>query len=167
MRIREITVGDLPAFIRSGEYVKLQPKPITPLRAVSQFNNPHARKKDVALLFASENDTLLAFVGLLPHAVPGDSEPVYSNTGWWVHPSRGRKLGLPLFLKAFRLSNQRMFFTDSPAYTKNILEKTGLFTYLPPQKGMRLFMRFYSGKWLGKKRKNCRAVPLFSLSDAL
>jgi hypothetical protein len=159
MKIREITIGDLSDFIRSEEYEKLQPKPITPLRAISQVKNPHARKEDVALVFASENNTLLAFAGLLPHAVSGLSEPVFSNSGWWVHPKLGRKLGLSVFLKAFQRCRKQMFFTDCTAHTKSILEKTGLMTFLPVT-GNRFFLRFYSGTWLLKRGKN-RFVSLF------
>jgi hypothetical protein len=165
MKIREITVGDLPGFVRSEEYAGLHPKPITPLRALSQFNNPHARKEDIALVFAVENNTLIAFAGLLPHALANATERVFSNSGWWVHPDLGRQMGLPLFLKALQLCNQRMFFTDSPAHTQAILERTGLFTYLSPKNGTRFFLRFYLGKWL--KRKKFVLFPLFSLADGI
>lgn len=167
MKIREITVGALPDFIRSREYENLQPKPITPLRAISQFKNPHARKKDVALVFVAENNILLAFAGLLPHKVAGFSGRVFSNSGWWVHPRLGRKFGLPVFLEAFRLCRQRMFFTDSTSYTKSILEKTGLITFCPPVYGSRFFLRFYSGTWLRKKRKTRLISLLFSTVDKI
>lgn len=165
MKIREITVGELPGFIGSDDYAKLNPRPITPFRAMSQFNNPHARKEDVALVYAAENNTLIAFAGLLPHAAASVLEPVFSNSGWWVHPAMGRQMGLPLFLKALQLCNQRMFFTDSPQYTKDILEKTGLFTYFPPKTGIRFFLRFYLGKWI--KRKKPALSPVFSLADGI
>jgi hypothetical protein len=102
MKIREITVGELPDFVRSEEYALLKPKPITLSRALSQFKNPQARPEDVALVFASENHTLLAFAGILPHAAKGSEELVFSNSGWWVHPELGRKLGLTVLLKAFQ-----------------------------------------------------------------
>ncbi len=165
MRIKEITVGELPGFIKSEEFATLEPKPITPLRAISQFKNPAARPENKALVFAAENNTLLAFAGLLPQAMPGTNEPVFSNSGWWAHPRLGRKFGLPIFLKAFSICNQRMFLTDCTAHTKSILEKTGLFTFSPEITGSRFFLRFYSGDWLRRKGKNRLISALFSFVD--
>jgi hypothetical protein len=165
MKIREITVGELPDFIRSEEYAFLEPKPITPLRAYSQFKNPQARPENVALIFAAENHTLLAFAGILPHAAKGSEEPVFSNSGWWVHPEKGRKLGLSVLLKAFQLCNGRMFLTDCTAHTKLILEKTNLFHFVPPVKGSRFFLRFYAGSFLRRKGEKGPAPFLFSWVD--
>lgn len=67
MRIREIKIGELPGFVKSEEYEKLRTKPITPLRAHSQYKNPHADAEETALVFAAENDTLYAFAGIFPH----------------------------------------------------------------------------------------------------
>ncbi len=166
MNFREITVGGLIDFIHSEEYSKLEPKPITSLRAVSQYNNPAAHENDIALVFASENNILLAFAGLLPDNIIGSSEPVFSNTGWWVHPELGRRYGLPVFLKAYTSCHRRMFFTDCSEYTKTILEKTGLFLFQPPLAGSRFFLRFYSGNLFRRKGKGRVITALFSIADA-
>ncbi|SHF38679.1 hypothetical protein SAMN05444274_10523 [Mariniphaga anaerophila] len=167
MKVREITVGELPAFIRSDEYAGLQPKPISPLRAISQAKNPDARDEDVALVFAAEKNTLLAFAGILPHRAKGVDAPVFSNSGWWVHPQLGRKFGLPVFLKAFQFCERRMFLTDSTAHTKSILERTGLFTMDPEVKGSRFFLRFYLGNLLRRKGKNRVLSGFFSAADSI
>jgi hypothetical protein len=167
MKIRAITVGELPDFIRSEEYALLNPKPITPLRAYSQFKNPQARPEDVALIFATENHTLLAFAGILPHAAKGSEEPVFSNSGWWVHPEKGRKLAISVLLKAFQICNGRMFLTDCSAHTKAILDKTNLFHFISPVTGSRFFLRFYTGSLLRRKGKKGPAPLLFSLVDKL
>ncbi|MCA1759829.1 MAG: hypothetical protein LC658_08670, partial [Bacteroidales bacterium] len=167
MKIREITVGELPDFIRSKEYALLKPKPITPRRALSQFKNPQARPEDVALVFASEDNTLLAFAGILPHAAQDLKEPVFSNSGWWVHPELGRKFGLPVLLKAFQHCNGRMFLTDCTAHTKSILDKTNLFHFIPPVTGSRFFLRFYTSSLLRRKGKKGPVTFVFSIVDKL
>jgi len=167
MKIREITVGELPDFVRSEEYALLNPKPVTPLRAFSQFKNSQARPDDVALVFAAENNTLLAFAGILPHKAQGLEEPVFSNSGWWVHPEKGRKLGLSVLLKAFQLCNGRVILTDCTAHTQSILEKTNLFQFVPPVRGSRFFLRFYVGSLLRRKGKKGLVSFLFSLVDKL
>lgn len=165
MIIREITVSELPDFIRSQEFALLNPKPITALRAISQCKNPHARPHNVALVFASEANILLAFAGILPHEVPEQNEPVFSNSGWWVHPVLGRKMGLPVFLKAFQHCSGRMFFTDCTAYTQSILDKTNLFTFVPAITGSRFFLRFYTGNLLQRKGQKEPIPTLFSFVD--
>lgn len=167
MIIREITVGALPDFIQGREYENLRPKPITPLRAISQFKNPHAKKDDVALVFVTTNDTLLAFAGLLPHKISESEERVFSNSGWWVHPELGRKFGLPVLMHAFRICQGRMFITDATAHTQSILEKTGLFSFRTPVTGSRFFLQFYSGKWFRKNKKYRFLSYPFSFLDKI
>jgi hypothetical protein len=151
MRIVEVTVGDLPDFVNSSEYLSLNIKPITPLRAVSQSKNPNASASDTALVYACENNSLLSFAGLLPAALNHNNGFAVSNSGWWVSPEKGKSLGLPLFMRAFNDCNRRMFFTDCSAYTKEILDKTGYFTFFPPIVGKRWFMRYYTGSMLMKR----------------
>ena len=167
MEIREISVGELPDFVASEEYKKLHPKPITKLRAISQFKNPSARPGDIALIFAVENTTLLAFAGLLPNLASNDSAPVFSNSGWWANPESGKKMALPLFLKAFQACHRRMFFTDCSEKTKLILEKTGLFSFSPPHTGKRFFLRFYFGAMFRRKGKSKFIASLFSVGDVV
>ncbi len=167
MRIVEVTVGELSDFVNSPEYLRLDVKPITPLRAVSQAKNPDAAASDIALIYACENNSLLSFAGLIPAALNHNNGFAASNSGWWVNPEKGKALGLPLFLRAFSGSNRRMFFTDCPAYTKEILDKTGCFTFFPPVVGKRWFMRFYSGSRLKKNGYNKYAVTFARGIDLL
>ncbi len=167
MRIVEVTVGDLPDFVNSSEYIRLDVKPITPLRAVSQSMNPAASPSDIALVYACENNSLLSFAGLLPAALNHNKGFAVSNSGWWISPGKGKALGLPLFMRAFNNSSRRMFFTDCSAYTKAILEKTGYFTFFPPMVGKRWFMRFYSGFMLMDRGYNKPTVKIASGVDSL
>ncbi len=167
MNLRVVTIGKLPEFVKSDEYARLEPKPITPLRALSQFRNPYARMTDPALVFAAENDVLLAFAGILPHKIPGETEPVYTNTCWWAHPKLGSNFAFPVFLKAFQLCNQRMIFTESTIRTKQLLEKTGLIKTYPPISGTRYFLRFYFGAIMMKKGKSAWICAAFSIVDKI
>ncbi len=51
MQITEISVAQLPDFVSSKLWQQLCPKPITILRAISQFRNPLANPDDIALIF--------------------------------------------------------------------------------------------------------------------
>ena len=148
MKIVEVTVGELRDFVNSPEYNRLDIKPITALRAVSQSKNPCASASDLALVYASEKNSLLSFVGIMTATLNHNNGFAVSNSGWWVNPQKGKALGLPLFLRAFNGCNRRMFLTDCTAYTKEILEKTGYFKFPPPVVGKRWFIRFYNGSRL-------------------
>jgi len=151
MKIREVKVSELADFVESEEYALLDVKPVSPLRAVSQFYNPLANPDDTAIVFASENNTLLGFAGLVPDKLNDDETAVSSNSGWWIKPGSNH-LALPIFLKALQKCNHRMFFTDCSAQTKSILEKTGLFGFLPPITGERYFLRFCFGQVARRKK---------------
>ena len=150
MNIREVKVSELADFVNSEEYEMLDFKPISPLRAVSQFYNPVANPDDIALVFVSEENKLQGFAGLLPDKLNDDDSPVSSNSGWWIKPGKNH-LALPIFLRALQKSNRRMFFTDCSAQTKSILEKTGMFGFLPPVTGERYFLKYCFSQVMSRK----------------
>ena len=150
MNIREVKVSELVDFVNSKEYSKLDVKPISPLRAVSQFYNPVANPDDTALVFVSEDNKLLGLAGLLPDRLNEDESPVSSNSGWWIKPGKNH-LALPIFLRALQKCNQRMFFTDCSAQTKSILGKTGVFGFLPPINGERYFLQYCFSQVMSRK----------------
>jgi hypothetical protein len=164
MNIREVKVSELVDFVESEEYSRLDVKPISPLRAVSQFYNPVANPDDTALVFASENNILLGFAGLLPDKLNIDDSPVSSNSGWWIKPGKNH-LALPIFLRALQKCNNRMFFTDCSAQTKSILEKTGLFGFLPQINGERYFLRFCLSEVMNRKGAYEMVTSAFGMFD--
>ena len=98
MLIKEIKICDLPGFLKSKEYSKLDIKPITELRALSQFNNPDADPDVVALICAINNNELLGFAGLLPRYLNGENIRIFSNSCWWAHPQKGKGIAIPSVL---------------------------------------------------------------------
>lgn len=143
MQILEIKVSELSDFVTSQLWQQISPKPITALRAISQAQNPRANPDDFALIVAIDNQILLGLVGLLPDWINGNPEQkIYSNSCWWAHPEKGKHLSIPLFLKAFSLTGQRMFMTDCTPHTMQILEKTRLFGFPETNSGIRGFLKF-------------------------
>lgn len=167
MQIREITIGELDAFVRSELWQQLEPKPITPLRAISQSLNPRAQPEEVALIIAFEGKTLAGLAGILPATVNGQADQkASSNTCWWVNEGEGRKLALPLFMKAFALCNQRMFLTDMTPHTMSILQKTNWFEFPSVDYGMRGFLKFNLHEILPSKKPSLQKIkPLLRISD--
>jgi hypothetical protein len=143
VEIKEIKIGELLDFVESEEYKALDIKPITKLRAVSQFHNPDANPEELALIYAVNNNELLSFAGLLPKYVNGENTRIFSNSCWWAHPVKGKGLAIPLFLQLLKRANNSLFLAESTTRAKTILEKTGLFGPIQQHTGFRGFIRFY------------------------
>lgn len=167
MQIREITISGLPGFVQSDLWQQLQPKPITPLRAISQSLNPQARSEDIALIIAFEGNTLVALAGILPGTIHGQvNEKAASNTCWWADAAKGRQIAFPLLMKAFALCQERMFMTDLTPHTLDILEKTGRFEFPDLPYGIRGFLKFNLHEVLPVKMPSLQKFrPLLRLSD--
>ncbi|MDO9613153.1 MAG: hypothetical protein Q7J86_01340, partial [Bacteroidota bacterium] len=167
MQIAEIKVADLPDFVMSELWQQLTTKPLTVLRAISQFHNPRANPNDIALIFASENDELIGLAGLLPEFINGQPGiKASSNTCWWVHPEKGKQLAFPLFMKAFALCGQRMFMTDCTPHTLSILKKTNWFDIPDTAPGIRGFLKFNLHGLIPAKLPSTRKLkPLLKLTD--
>ncbi|MFA5327558.1 MAG: hypothetical protein WC384_07185 [Prolixibacteraceae bacterium] len=169
MQVNAIKVGELPDFVSGSIWQKLSPKPVTLLRAVSQFHNPRANANDLALIIAHENNQLLGLVGLLPDYIHGEPDlPVSSNTCWWADPEKGRQIALPLFLRAFALCNQRMFMTDCTPHTISILRKTNWFDFPEMHPGIRGFLKFNFQEVIPQKVPRLQLLkPLLKVADTL
>jgi len=143
MEIKEIKIAELPDFVTSELWLQLHPKPITILRAISQFNNPNALPDDLALIIAYDENALVGLVGILPHMINGSNwNKASSNTCWWADANKGKKVAIPLFMKAFSHCGQRMFMTDMTPHTLSILEKTAWFEFPITLPGIRGFLKF-------------------------
>jgi len=167
MQLKEIKVVDLIDFVKSDLWKQLIPKPLTELRAISQFHNPRANPNDIALIIAYENQTLIGLVGLFPNLINGQvGQIAFSNTCWWAHPEKGKQLAIPLFLKAFALCGQRMFMTDCTPHTLSILEKTNWFEFPDTTLGIRGFLKFNLHEIIPSKLPSTRKLtPLLKLFD--
>lgn len=143
MEVREVKIKELIFFVESETFKKLDPKPITFLRAVSQAANPDANPGQTALIYVANGNELLGFAGLLPRKINREDVEVFSNTCWWVHPEKGKGLAIPLILRVIEKSGNHLYLAESTVQLKSILEKTGKFEFSEPISGMRGFMRFY------------------------
>lgn len=167
MEIREVKIGELVSFVHSNEFERLSPKPITVLRAVSQFHNPDADPAQTALIYVTDGNNLLGFAGLLPRKINHSGVPVFSNTCWWVHPEKGRGLAVPLILKILEKSASSLYLAESTPQLKAILEKTGPFEYFKTVSGVRGFLRFYTtGIFANRYPKLAKLSFLFVWMDS-
>ncbi len=167
MEVTTIKVGELPDFVSGSLWQNLSPKPITSLRAISQFHNPRAKADDLALIIAHENNQLIVLAGMLPDYIQGNPElPVCTNSCWWADTQKGRPLAVPLFLKAFAAYNQRMFMTDCTPHTIKILQKTNWFEFPEVNPGVRGFLKFSFSEIIPQKFPALQPFkPVFKVAD--
>lgn len=168
MQVLEIRVSELESFVQSDLWKRVEPKPITGLRAISQARNPRAQPDDVALIIAFGENVLLGLAGLLPDWSGAVQQlKTYSNSCWWAHPEKGRHLAVPLFLKALSRANQRMFLTDCTPHTYKILQQTGLFFFPETPAGLKGFLRIRPGELLPARFPGARKLlPLLKIADS-
>jgi hypothetical protein len=98
----------------------------------------------------------------------GKKYKVYSNTGWWVHPEKGRKSAMPLFYTMVQICGDALFFADLTPHTTSILKTTNLFKFPEPVVGMKVIFKFSLFTILPRKFPQLSWLkPLWKLSDSL
>ncbi|MEA3495052.1 MAG: hypothetical protein U9R42_03350 [Bacteroidota bacterium] len=143
MNFREIKVGELQAFVNSGDFLNNNIIPISSHRAISQSLNPSADKNDTALIVAYKNEILVGYIGLLPDTIrTNKKQKIFWNSCWWVDQEKGKQIAMPLFYKAMESSKKNILLTDLSPHTLNILKKTSLFYFSNSIIGTRAFLRF-------------------------
>ncbi|MDD3080421.1 MAG: hypothetical protein PHH37_15145 [Paludibacter sp.] len=130
MNIEVIKVRDLGSFIDSELYESLSNIPISRLRALSQLNNPRADGDDVALIFAHDNGTLYAYIGLLPDRIWIDniSQKIWWNTCWWTNESESNNVSIQLFFMACKFTQGQFYFPELTPHTSVLISKIKGFT---------------------------------------
>ena len=125
MKLRLISIAELPAFVQSTAFQQLSKIPITPLRAISQSHNPRAEKEDIALVIAEdEAGQLLSYMGCLPDRLAAAPEvKICWCSCWWTDPEKGQAAAIPVFYKALESWGGNMFFDALPPHSVAILER--------------------------------------------
>jgi len=169
MNFKNITVGELPSFIKSEWYQNTPIMPITKERAISQYYNPDADHNDIALIIALDKDNqLLGFIGILPGKINygKSSKKFFWNSCWWVHPDRGRQVSMPLFYKMLQITDNKLIFFDLTPRTHQIMQKLPYFV-TQEKIGISAFLRCNSACILPKKYgKFAKIKPILNTIDS-
>lgn len=123
MKIRAITISELDEFIRSDEFLSMDPLPITPERTKSQRINPYALPNEPVLWIAhDDNGKLIGFIGSLPAYSYRGSCRMGWNSCWWVDPEYGKDAAMPLFYTFLKHWDMKVAFSDMTANTRSIVD---------------------------------------------
>jgi len=167
MKIEVIQLGELEVFFYSNRIQKQPHLPISSLRVASQIKNPSAKKDDIALVVAFDNnDEMIAYCGCLPTNIESNkNERFCFSSGWWKNEEKGNLAALKVFAKALQCWNMRMIFDDLPAKSSAIINKSRNFELLEIR-GKKYFLQFDFANWIIKRRPQFAfALKFFSLVD--
>jgi len=163
---RHIRIDELESYGKSEAYLRLSSVPITFQRIVSHVRNPRAEASDVALILAeNEKGELLGFIGLLPDLlfIPV-KEKAYWISCWWIDQVKGKNVGVPLLLSAYKASHGKLL-ADSVPNTISIFKASRLFFVAEPKEGLRVFLRPCLQKLVERKKPDWQFEQLVRISD--
>jgi hypothetical protein len=154
--IEAISCAALPSFLSDMLKEKEGVIAISPERARSQQENPHARADEPCLWVARDSHgKVLGFAGSLPGYNVNSGQRLGWNTCWWSDPQEGRECAMPLlghFLKHWEL---QVAFADLSAHTHSIIRAMG-FCHTREEDLYRVMLRWplhkmvRKGGWAGK-----------------
>lgn len=165
--LRTISIKDLVQFTEEVSAAQLPDIPITPLRALSQQQNPTAHPDDSVLIVAyNQANELVAYFGCLPDRfaqVP--DEKICWSSCWWGHPQKGKGATMQVFYQALKVWNGKMLFDALPEKSESILKHMGFFSFREME-GMRGFLRFKWRKIIPTRFPKLKALDfVFGLVD--
>jgi GNAT superfamily N-acetyltransferase len=142
---RSILVKDLIAYTESDEYRNSAVVPISPHRARSQVNNPHARPHDLSLFLVYENSDLVGYVGALPDryfTAQKEELPIAWLSCLWVSPTmRGRGIAQKLLATISEHYNKQVFVMGFTPESKVLYDRLGFFEEHKTPPGLRGYLR--------------------------
>ncbi|MBN2167366.1 MAG: hypothetical protein JW717_13915 [Marinilabiliaceae bacterium] len=151
MQIDIIRKKELKKFITCELFKKLTTIPISTLRAQYFIDNPKIDNEDPIIVLVRSGFETLGFAVFLPD-ITHDGVKFAWNSGWWIHPQKGKKIALLPLLKGIELWNEKVAFADLPENSFKILSMLGKFNFLPQQNGIKFITRPYlPKKWSNVK----------------
>jgi len=167
MSIRLITIKELAELPEKDWYKNAINVPITPLRILSQYNNPRAKPDQVALVVAfNEHREVVSYMGCLPDELTHDpSEAICWCSCWWSHPEKGKNTTMQVFYRALQAWEGKMLFDALPQRSKEILERLKFvkFQEIP---GVQAFLHFKFHKLITKRIPVLKSIrPVLKLGD--
>jgi hypothetical protein len=161
--IKQIKVKELPHYINTSEFINSEYIPVTKARAISQSFNPNAEAEDIALLVAyNDSNEMIGYIGILPglYYSHNSTTKVYWNSGWWVHPVKGKLASMPLFYSMMEIFGDKLVLADLTPLTTQILEKTGLFEFPFQTPGVTAYLRIPVKKTIQNKMSIFRKLHI-------
>lgn len=155
MEFREYTPQKLAAFIESDEFRTMPVIPISRHRALSHIANPRVEDEDMILVSVYEENRMVGYLGVLADTIYPNGKP--EKGGWlscmWVDPAmRGKGIAKKLLGTVLERWGDRILVTEFTHAAKGLYDRSGAFTDLKKNEGLRAYMRFSFEEILPRKR---------------
>ncbi|HEX5221471.1 MAG TPA: hypothetical protein VFZ59_18050 [Verrucomicrobiae bacterium] len=154
VQIKTYTIADLRQRLACGTWFEGNPIPVTRERVWSQVNNPRADDADVALLVATENEMVIAHLGIVPDFVfaGGQKLKIGWLTAWWANPDRKYSgTGMMLMMRAMGFYKAGVGASGFSNDAKAVYSATKRFKTVQELRGMTAFARFDLANLLPKR----------------
>jgi hypothetical protein len=162
MEVDIITKKQLEGFINGELFNRLTVLPISSLRANYFLHANHIADSDPLIVLVRDGFEMLSFAVFLPDTTRWGQKFAW-NSGWWVHPQKGKPYALLPLIKGIDLWHERVAFADLPGHSANILKALNRFRFLPSADGVKLILRPY----LPKSQTPIRHLQLFDTCGKL
>jgi hypothetical protein len=159
MQVDIVRQKNLKAFVEGDLFKNLSVIPISTLRARYFLANAKACSDDVIIVLVREEYETLGFAVFLPDNLKDGGRFAW-NSGWWVHPYKGRKIALLPLIQGIELWNERVAFADLPAHSSEILTRLNRFTFGASDKGIKIVISPYLPRSMAKH-------PVLKFADQL
>lgn len=165
---RQITVGELEAFVQSEAFRALDELPISVQRGISHARNTRANPADIALFLALTNHQVSAYLGVLPDDLRiSDNQKIHC--GWlsclWVSPSlRGQGVAQKLLSQALEAYDGNIQMTEFTPEAEKLYQKLG-YELLAEKQGVRCYLRPNFSQWFSERKPN--QATFFRFTDVL
>lgn len=141
--IQKIRLHELESFVRSKTYFELDTIPITPNRAISYINNPHAKPEDIVLYLGFSDKLLVAFRTIFADTINLDKQQI--RFGWcsgnWVHSNHRRKgFSEQLLQEVYSDWSGNLMFANYAPNAEKLYLKTGWFHAVHQFTGVRGYL---------------------------
>jgi GNAT superfamily N-acetyltransferase len=172
MEIRTYNSAQLYDLIMSESFKHMPVIPISTHRAISHIHNPRTDKEDILMTIAYENDEMIGYLGVLAdriYTLKGEPQ----KCGWlscmWVNPTlRGKGIAKQLLATVFKTWNDHILVTEFTPEAKGLYDRSGNFTDLRINEGLRCYMRFNLHEVLPKKSEKYKSYStLLKVLDSL
>ena len=171
MEIRKYNSAQLYDLVMSESFKQMPVIPISTHRAISHIYNPRTDKEDILMTIAYENEEMIGYLGVLADTIyPLHGEPL--KCGWlscmWVNPAlRGKGIAKQLLATVFKAWNDRILVTEFTPEAKGLYDRSGNFSDLRINQGLRCYMRFNLHEVLPKKSDKYKSyTALLKLIDS-
>ncbi len=144
MEYKIIKIKELSAFIKSDIYQSWSDIPISEHRAISYINNKRADENDVALIYLTINNQLVAYRSLFSDLIFENEKPIKLAwiSGSWVHPKHRRKgFSMEILKMALQAWDNKLMFSNYAPNSKSLYDKSTFFRQVANIKGKRIYFR--------------------------